>query len=162
MPNYTSPNCTGSFNLVYNWSVGLTFKFTGLDLEGQTIPTTTPDLGWYEEDYVCTATFATYTGETEEPATSEGESESDETSAPADETSADATVSEDATSEDAASEDATVSEDAASEDATVSEEVSEPTDEAEGGLSTGALIAIIAAGVVVIGVIVLVVVKSKK
>lgn len=38
------------------WS-GDQIRFTGIDLEGQTVPTDTPELGWYEPDYVCTATW---------------------------------------------------------------------------------------------------------
>ncbi|MBR5286431.1 MAG: hypothetical protein IKU30_05975 [Clostridia bacterium] len=166
MPDYTSDSCAAAFAEIYGWTTGLTIKISGLNLAEKEIPTTTSDLGWYEDDYVCTATFAPYDGEdeTEDPATSEGETGSDDTSE-------DATVSEDnATSEgeavsenDAASENDAVSEgEAASVDEAASEEASEPADEAEGGLSTGALIAIIAASVVVVGVIVLVVVKSKK
>ena len=155
MPDYTSETCTTAFNMVNSWCVGLTFKISGIDLEGQTIPTSTTDKQWYEDGYVCTATIAPYTGgsDTEDPATSE---------APA--TSEDAATSEDtAVSEDAATSEGTAtSEDTAvSEDTVVSEDASEVNVE-EGGLSTGALIAIIAAGVVVVGAIIAVIVFKKK
>ena len=42
---------------VRSWLVGDQIRFTGIDLEGQTVPTDTPELGWYEPDYVCTATW---------------------------------------------------------------------------------------------------------
>ena len=168
MPDYTSDNCSTAFTMVNDWCVGLTFKISGIDLEGQTIPTSTTDKQWYEDDYVCTATIAIYTGDedTEDPATSEDVSEdvSEDASAEASETVSTETSEEasTATSTDA-SEEASENGGAASEDAAASTDASEePTTTEEGGLSTVALIAIIAGAVVVIGVIVLVVVKSKK
>ncbi len=149
MPDYTSENCSAAFTRANDWCVGLMFKITGLDLEGKTIPTSTPDVKWYEDAYVCTATIAPYTGETDTDV-SEEESVSE-------------TVSE-AVSEDGATsnENASAESESVSENATASEASETTVDEAEGGLSTGALIAIIAAGVVVIGAVILVIVKSKK
>ena len=70
MPNYQSDNSVDMMHTVYrNWSVGLWFSFEGLDLVNFTVPTTTPDLRWYDEGYVCTATFTKQlvTDETSEP-----------------------------------------------------------------------------------------------
>lgn len=167
MPDYTSQSCTDCFNMVGTWSTGMIFEFNGLDLEDQSIPTSTDDKQWYDDGYTCTATIAIYTGDdTEDPATSEDVSEdvSEDASTETSETVSTETSEEasTATSTDA-SEEASENGGAASEDAATSTDASEePTTTEEGGLSTGALIAIIAGAVVVIGVIVLVVVKSKK
>ena len=37
---------------------GIFISYTGLDLEGMTIPTTTEGVNWYDDAYVCTATWA--------------------------------------------------------------------------------------------------------
>ncbi len=58
--NYTSANCTGAIARAKKWKVGDKFTFTGLDLEGKTIPTSTSGKDWYDPDYVCTATVAPY------------------------------------------------------------------------------------------------------
>ena len=57
MPDYTSVACDTMITDVRSWLVGDQIRFTGIDLEGQTVPTDTPELGWYEPDYVCTATW---------------------------------------------------------------------------------------------------------
>ena len=57
MPDYTSEACDTMIADMRSWMIGDQIRFTGLDLEGQTIPTDTPDLAWYESDYVCTATW---------------------------------------------------------------------------------------------------------
>ena len=58
--NYTSANCNGAIARAKDWKVGDKFTFTGLDLEGKTIPTSTSGKDWYDPDYVCTATVAPY------------------------------------------------------------------------------------------------------
>lgn len=59
--DYTSDNCTNCINdVAANWMTGTLVKFDGLDLEGQTIPTSTADVEWYDDAYVCTATIAPY------------------------------------------------------------------------------------------------------
>ncbi|MBQ0092901.1 MAG: discoidin domain-containing protein, partial [Clostridiales bacterium] len=60
MPNYVTIGGTDAFAWAGSLTVGDQFVFTGLDLEGKVVPTTTPDKDWYEEGYVCTATVAPY------------------------------------------------------------------------------------------------------
>ncbi len=56
--DYTSTNCTNAITRAFAWSIGDRFVIEGVDFE--TIPTTTPDVMWYDEAYVCTATIAPY------------------------------------------------------------------------------------------------------
>ena len=56
--DFTSPNCNGMVEQAKLWAVGDKIQFAGLDLEGLTIPTDTPDTLWYDDAYVCTATWA--------------------------------------------------------------------------------------------------------
>ena len=64
--DYTSPNCTDAINRATAWAVGDKFVISGVDFE--TIPTSTPDVKWYDDAYVCTATIATYVpGSTDKP-----------------------------------------------------------------------------------------------
>ena len=56
--DYTSPNCTDAINRATAWQVGDQFVISGVDFE--TIPTSTPDVNWYDDAYVCTATIAPY------------------------------------------------------------------------------------------------------
>jgi hypothetical protein len=66
--DFTSPNCTDAINRATAWAVGDKFVISGVDFE--TIPTSTPDVKWYDDAYVCTATIATYVpGSTDKPAT---------------------------------------------------------------------------------------------
>lgn len=140
--DYTSPNCSNCINdVLMSWMVGTLVKFNGLDLEGQTIPTSTADVNWYEDAYVCTATYticeATAGDETEEPATSseaESKVESSATISPSEPESSVAATSE--------------------ADTSVVEE--------DGGLSTGVLVAIIVAVVAVVAAVAVVLVKKKK
>lgn len=55
-PNYTSANCDDMISLMLTWAVGDQFVIEGLDFEN--VPTSTPDLNWYDPTYVCTATIA--------------------------------------------------------------------------------------------------------
>ena len=59
-PDYTSPNCNNMIADALTWKVGDKFVFEGLDLEGKTVPTSTPDTNWYDDAYVCTAKYAAY------------------------------------------------------------------------------------------------------
>ncbi len=56
-PNYTSKACSACINAIESWTVGMKIKFTGLNLDTLKAPTETPDKQWYEEGYVCTATW---------------------------------------------------------------------------------------------------------
>ena len=56
--DYTSPHCSDAINAATLWMVGDKLQITGLDLEGMTIPTTTEGVNWYDDAYVCTATWA--------------------------------------------------------------------------------------------------------
>ena len=67
MPNYENPGCQASLDMVTTWAIGDKFAFEGIDLEGKTVPTTTPDVLWYNDaddgdefEYVCTATVTPY------------------------------------------------------------------------------------------------------
>ncbi len=66
-PNYCNPGCNETTAMIKTWSIGDKFVFEGLDLEGKTVPTTTPDVLWYNDaddgdelEYVCTATVTPY------------------------------------------------------------------------------------------------------
>ena len=56
--DYTSPNCSGAIDTAKLWMVGDKMQILGLDLEGMTIPTDTADVIYYDDAYVCTATWA--------------------------------------------------------------------------------------------------------
>lgn len=63
-PDYTSAACDASVAAAQSWKAGDQFTFTGIDFANFTdVPTTTPDLQWYEDgdydygNYVCTATY---------------------------------------------------------------------------------------------------------
>lgn len=145
--DFTSENCTNCINdVAANWMTGTLVKFTGLDLEGLTVPTSTPDVKWYDDAYVCTATYSIYLGEAN--LLTPGEESTEESAAESE------TESAEESSEAPADESVTESVAAESSEAVVEVE--------EDGLSTGALIAIIAAAVVVVVVIVVVVAKKKK
>lgn len=58
--DYTNDGADAMIAAISTWSVGDVFVINGLDLENKTIPTTTPDVKWYEDAYVCTATYADY------------------------------------------------------------------------------------------------------
>ena len=58
--DFTSPNCNNMIADALTWKVGDKFVFEGLDLEGKTVPTSTPDTNWYDDAYVCTAKYAAY------------------------------------------------------------------------------------------------------
>ena len=56
--DFTSPNCSGAIDTARLWMVGDKMQILGLDLEGLTIPTDTADVIYYDDAYVCTATWA--------------------------------------------------------------------------------------------------------
>ncbi len=57
-PNYNSENVVKMTDIAKTWKKGDKFTFTGIDLENKTeIPTSTPDVEWYDPSYVCTATY---------------------------------------------------------------------------------------------------------
>ncbi len=57
LPDYTSDNCFRMLEAVEKWEIGDRFVFGNLDLKGQTMPTATPNVMWYEDEYVCTSTY---------------------------------------------------------------------------------------------------------
>ena len=139
--DYTNPNCNAALADALTWTVGQMFTITGLDLEALTVPTSTPDVQWYEDAYVCTATYTLYEGDA--PANSEdasAENSEDETSAPA---------PTESKSDDDSKAPATSSAD--SSDA--------PADDA--GMPTWVIVLIIVAAVAVVAVVVIVIVKKK-
>ena len=58
MPNYVTVQVTDAFAWAGALSVGQQFLIEGVDLEKKIVPTTTPDLNWYESGYICTANIA--------------------------------------------------------------------------------------------------------
>ncbi|MBO5914440.1 MAG: hypothetical protein J6Q72_03745, partial [Clostridia bacterium] len=61
--DYTSPNCTAAIADATTWTVGMQFVFDGFDPLNPEVPTSTPDVKWYDDAYVCTATYAPYEAE---------------------------------------------------------------------------------------------------
>ncbi len=147
--DFTSPSCTDCINgVVADWMTGTLVKFEGLDLDSLTVPTTTPDLKWYDDAYVCTATYTIYAGDAE-------------VVVPGDESSEEPTESTEESTESTESIESSAASTESTESDASSAASSESSEAEEGGLSTGALIAIIAAAVVVIGVVVVLVAKKK-
>ncbi len=86
-PNYTSTACNDMIAQARKWAVGDQITIKGVDIANKVVPTSTPDKEWYEDGYVCTATYAKYDPNA---ATTDGSSEepSEETSGePSEETS---------------------------------------------------------------------------
>ena len=54
--NYTSESCTSFINFATTWAVGDRFAIDGVDFEN--VPTSTPEIKWYDASYVCTAKIA--------------------------------------------------------------------------------------------------------
>ena len=75
--NFVNDACNSMIATVRTWSVGDKFVITGIDFETNTPPTSTPDLAWYSDDYVCVATYSVYTGGTELPPESDIPDESE-------------------------------------------------------------------------------------
>ncbi len=148
--DYTSDNCSNCINdVLMNWMVGTLVKFEGLDLEGLTVPTTTPAVNWYDDAYVCTATYTIYEGDAN--VGGESEAESSEAASEAESSEAESTATTSTT------ESATES---ATESVTASESSEAETE--EGGLGTGAIVAIAVAAVAVIVLVVVLATKKKK
>ena len=61
--NYVNEATSSAITEAKTWAIGNILVIEGLDLEGKTVPTTTPDTVWYDASYVCTATFKPYEGE---------------------------------------------------------------------------------------------------
>ncbi|MBR5859684.1 MAG: hypothetical protein IKZ05_07140, partial [Clostridia bacterium] len=61
--DYTSPNCSAAIADAATWTVGMQFVFDGFDPLNPVAPTSTPDVDWYDDAYVCTATYAPYEAE---------------------------------------------------------------------------------------------------
>lgn len=101
-PDYTSPACNDMITDALTWAVGDKFTFTNLDLEGLTVSTTTPDVNWYDDAYVCTTTYTKVIDDSQLPAESDpvDESAPADDSKPADEsTPADTSVPADTSAE---------------------------------------------------------------
>ena len=60
-PDYTSDACNEMLEQALEWSVGDRFVIKGIDLSKKTVPTTTSSLKWYDDAYVCSATYYAYT-----------------------------------------------------------------------------------------------------
>lgn len=58
MPNYKEANALALFDLLPRLSVGEVYLFEGLDLSNPVIPTSTPELDYWDPDYKTTATIA--------------------------------------------------------------------------------------------------------
>lgn len=56
--DFTSPNCNGMVAQAKLWAIGDKIQILGVDFENLTVPTETPDVNWYDDAYVCTATWA--------------------------------------------------------------------------------------------------------
>ena len=61
--DYTSPNCSATIADAQTWEVGMQFTFDGIDPLNPVVATSTPDVNWYDDAYVCTSTYTVYTAE---------------------------------------------------------------------------------------------------
>ncbi len=141
-PNYAGINVTPMWNEALTWQVGDMFVIEGLDLDAQEVPTSTADVMWYEDAYVCTATYAAY----------EGEVPTESAPATSDDSAADS-------SEPAASDDSTADSSKTESSAPVSADSSDVAEEESGNALIWIIIAV--AGVAVVAVVVVVVLKKK-
>lgn len=139
-PDYTSPSCNDMIAVAQTWGVGDRFTFTNLDLEGLTVSTSTPDVFWYDDAYVCTTTYSPVVNSDLLPSESEP---ADDSSAPADDKSEPADESAPA--------------DTSAPAANNSGSAEEPASN-----NTWIFVAAAVAAVVVVVVVVLVVTKKKK
>lgn len=145
--DYTSEACTACIqDIQANWKVGTLVKFTGIDFEGFTIPTTTPDIKYYDDGYKCTATYSIYTGTANEISGAESSEPAEDSSATDEPSSAAAESSSDSSAQESAAESA-----------------SDPSaDSTDSGNTTPWLWIGIAAAVVIAAVVVIFVTKKKK
>ncbi len=65
--DFTSETCSAAIERAKTWIIGQQFRIEGIDFE--TVPTTTPDIKWYEDGYICTAIIAPYQAPQEESGT---------------------------------------------------------------------------------------------
>ncbi len=79
-PDYTSPSCDAALEDALSWYVGDQFVFENFDPASGTVPTSTSGVNWYDDAYVCTATYSTYNIAHEPPAESEGDNSEDDSS----------------------------------------------------------------------------------
>lgn len=56
--NYTSENCNSAIGYALTWKIGERYTVHGVDFSA--VPTSTPELKWYDSEYICTATIAPY------------------------------------------------------------------------------------------------------
>lgn len=56
-PNYINAGATTCWPHVISWQPGDSFIFENLDIKNKVLPTTTPDILWYNINYICTSTF---------------------------------------------------------------------------------------------------------
>ena len=148
--NFVNDACNSMIATVRTWSVGDKFVITGIDFETNTPPTSTPDLAWYSDDYVCVATYSVYTGGTELPPESDIPDESElpgESELPEESVSG-GTQDISAVSEPAESTEA------------VSGSESESSSSSD-GISVSGIIALAAGGVVIVAVVITVAVVLK-
>ncbi len=105
-PDYTSPSCSNMITDALTWQVGDKFTFTNLDLEGLAVSTTTPDVDWYDDAYVCTTTYTKVVDESLLPSESDPADEStpaDESAPASESTPADTSVPADNSADNSAS-----------------------------------------------------------
>ncbi len=151
--DYTSDACNAMYLHASSWGIGDRFTFTGLDLDGLTVPTDTKGVNWYDDSYVCTATFTKLEEEggsdvTEDASEAVSEEESQDVS--------------EAVSEEESSKPVESTPDAASDaDSDAASNADSDTDDAdEGGIPSWVWIA--GAGVVVVAAAVVIILVSKK
>jgi hypothetical protein len=56
-PDYTSPSCSMMWQRINDWKIGQRFLFNNVNIASGEIPTTTPLVKWYDDGYICTATY---------------------------------------------------------------------------------------------------------
>ncbi len=77
--DYTNDGVDSMILDINTWAVGDVFVIEGIDLQTQTVPTSTPNVNWYEDSYVCTATYKEFVeGENADSETVESEEPTDE------------------------------------------------------------------------------------
>ncbi len=56
-PDYTNPGANNACNFMKKLKAGEQYVIEGLDFDRFVVPTSTVDLNWYDDNYVCTATI---------------------------------------------------------------------------------------------------------
>ncbi|MBR6563355.1 MAG: hypothetical protein IKK70_05410, partial [Clostridia bacterium] len=59
-PNYATANVSAMWEDVATWTVGMQITIDGIDFANIEVPTSTAEVKWYDEAYVCTSTYAPY------------------------------------------------------------------------------------------------------